>query len=86
MGPDKLANWARSFGIGEDNTLQIDHAVGIAPTKNWKLRTEGNICTTGDSYNMAIGQGYLLATPLEMANIAATIANGGTLYEPQITG
>ncbi len=84
MGPDKLANWASLFGIGEDNTLQIDHAVGIAPTKNWKLRNVGEIWTTGDSYNMAIGQGYLLATPLEMANVAATIANGGTLYEPQI--
>lgn len=84
MGPDKLANWASLFGIGEDNTLQIDHAVGIAPTKNWKLRNVGEIWTTGDSYNMAIGQGYILATPLEMANVAATIANGGTLYEPQI--
>jgi penicillin-binding protein 2 len=84
LGPDKLAQWATLFGIGEDNTLQIDHAIGIAPTKNWKLRNVGEIWTTGDSYNMSIGQGYLLSTPLEMANATAAIANGGTLFEPQI--
>jgi penicillin-binding protein 2 len=58
--------------------------VGIAPTKNWKLRNIGEVWSTGDSYNASIGQGYVLATPLEMANVTAVIANGGTLYHPQI--
>ncbi len=84
MGPDKLAQWAQEFGIGEKTELNIDYSVGIAPTKNWKLRNIGEIWTTGDSYNAAIGQGYVLATPLEMANATAAIANGGTLYHPQI--
>jgi penicillin-binding protein 2 len=84
LGPDKLANWARTFGIGEDTGLEIDYDVGNAPTRNYKLRTVGEVWTTGDSYNAAIGQGYVLATPLEMANATAAIANGGTLYRPQI--
>ncbi|PJF47478.1 MAG: penicillin-binding protein 2 [Candidatus Thermofonsia Clade 3 bacterium] len=84
MGPDKLAQWAQEFGIGETTELNIDYSVGIAPTKNWKLRNIGEVWSTGDSYNAAIGQGYVLATPLEMANVTAAIANGGTLYHPQI--
>lgn len=84
MGPDKLAQWALEFGIGEKNGLEIDYDVGIAPTKNWKLRNIGEVWSTGDSYNAAIGQGYVLATPLEMANVTAVIANGGTLYQPRI--
>lgn len=84
MGPDKLAQWAQEFGIGELTELNIDYSVGVAPTKNWKLRNIGEVWSTGDSYNASIGQGYVLATPLEMANVTAVIANGGTLYHPQI--
>ncbi len=85
LGPDKLADWARAFGIGAQYpNIGIPYFAGFAPKKVDKLRSVGEVWTTGDSYNYAIGQGYLLATPLEMANIAATIANGGTLYEPQI--
>ncbi|MDW8352106.1 MAG: penicillin-binding protein 2 [Anaerolineae bacterium] len=84
MGPDKLAQWAQEFGIGERTELNIDYSVGIAPTQNWKLRNIGEVWSTGDSYNASIGQGYVLATPLEMANVTAVIANGGTLYHPQI--
>lgn len=85
LGPDKLADWARMFGIGETYPdLGIDYAPGTTPKKVDKLRTVGEVWTTGDSYNAAIGQGYVLATPLEMANLTAAIANGGTLYQPQI--
>jgi penicillin-binding protein 2 len=56
----------------------------MVPTPLWKRNTYGEVWTTGDSYNMAIGQGFLGATPLEMANVVAVIANGGTLYQPQI--
>jgi penicillin-binding protein 2 len=85
MGPDKLADWATEFGIGEANPLLgIDSTPGVAFKENDKLRRIGEVWTTGDSYNVAIGQGFVLATPLEMADIAATVANGGTLYEPQI--
>jgi penicillin-binding protein 2 len=84
MGPDKLAQWATTFGIGEENPLEIGGGSGFAPTSSWKRNTFGEVWTTGDSYNAAIGQGFMLATPLEMANVMAAIANGGTLYRPQV--
>ncbi len=84
MGPDKLAQWAQTFGISETNKLEIGGGHGFAPTPAWKRNTYGDIWTTGDSYNFAIGQGFMGATPLEMANVIAAIANGGTLYQPQI--
>jgi penicillin-binding protein 2 len=84
-GVDRLADWSRLFGIGEEYpNLGIDYTPGFAYKETDKLRRIGEVWTRGDDYNIAIGQGFLLATPLEMANIAATIANGGTLYEPQI--
>ncbi|MBX7212460.1 MAG: penicillin-binding protein 2 [Thermoflexales bacterium] len=85
MGPDKLAAWAKVFGIGDpESRLELSRVRGFAPTAAWKRSTYGEVWTVGDSYNVAIGQGYLVATPLEMANMMAAIANGGTLYKPQI--
>ncbi len=84
MGPDLLAKWTNQFGIGEANKLQLAYITGIAPTPNYLQRTFGVPWFTGDSYNAAIGQGYVAATPLEMANVIAAVANGGTLYDPQI--
>ena len=57
---------------------------GIVPDPQWKLDTVGDFWATGDAINLAIGQGYLLATPLQMANAYAAIANGGTLLQPFI--
>ena len=84
MGPDLLAKWANEFGIGEENQLKLAYVTGVAPTPNYLQRTFGVPWFTGDSYNAAIGQGYVAATPLEMANVIAAIGNGGTLYNPQI--
>ncbi|MCS7061605.1 MAG: penicillin-binding protein 2 [Anaerolineae bacterium] len=84
MGPDKLAKWMGIFGIGEPSGLEIGFGRGFAPTPAWKRNTFGDVWTTGDSYNMSIGQGYVLATPLEMARVVAAIANDGVLMQAQI--
>ena len=54
------------------------------PTTKWKRLNYGESWTTGDTYNLAIGQGFVLTTPLQMLNATCAVANGGTLYRPQI--
>jgi penicillin-binding protein 2 len=56
----------------------------LVPDPDWKRRTVRETWTTGNTYNLAIGQGDLLATPLHMANALAVVANGGTLLNPQV--
>ena len=85
VGPLALAEWAREFGF--DNPTGIDLAGevgGLIPDPALKQRTFGEPWVDGDTYNFAIGQGFVAATPLQMAVATATIANGGTIYEPQI--
>ena len=54
------------------------------PTPKWKRINYSESWVTGDTYNMSIGQGFVLATPIQMLNATAAIANGGFLYRPQI--
>ncbi|HEX6507720.1 MAG TPA: penicillin-binding protein 2 [Chloroflexota bacterium] len=90
VGPTRLAHYARLFGLGSSTNLEIPDASGLVPDPAWyshqglPLRNPGDTWHIGDTYNMAIGQGFNLATPLQMANATATIANGGTLYQPHI--
>jgi penicillin-binding protein 2 len=61
-------------------------APGLVPTVKWKRINYSESWVTGDTYNMSIGQGFVLTTPLQVLNSAAAVANGGTLYRPQIVG
>jgi len=85
----RLGRYARAFGLGEKTGIDLSgEAPGLVPDNAWKLRQSWNVLgipwVTGDTYNMAIGQGYVLATPLQVLNMGVVIANGGTLYRPQI--
>lgn len=82
---DRLAEYARLFGYGEPTGINLpgEHG-GLIPSDQWKRLTYGEGWFTGDTYNMAIGQGFVLATPLQVVNATAAIANGGTLYRPQL--
>lgn len=85
LGQDRLSAYARLFGLGELSGIDLPgEAKGLVPDPTWKRKTIGDIWTTGDTYNMAIGQGYVLATPLQVANYTAIVANGGTWYKPQL--
>jgi penicillin-binding protein 2 len=76
---------AREFGLGRPTGIQgVAEAAGLIPDPEWKLTNIGDGWATGDAVNMAIGQGYVQVTPLQMANIAAAIANGGVLYQPSL--
>jgi penicillin-binding protein 2 len=85
IGSDALGDWAEAFGIGQEyDSLGVPYSVGFPASQLRIQRRAGGVWTQGDSYNASIGQGKILATPLEMANVTAVIANGGTLYSPQV--
>jgi penicillin-binding protein 2 len=80
-----LPNMAKAFGLGKETGLpELYELPGIVPDPDWKLTNVGDFWARGDAINLAIGQGYLVATPLQMANAYAAIANGGTLYQPHL--
>ncbi len=83
--PNVLPNVARSFGLGQPTGIVGVHdSSGTLPDPAWKQRQFGQSWTAGDSVNLAIGQGYLLATPLQMANAYAALARGDALLSPSL--
>ncbi len=85
LGVDRLAKWSKLLGYGEPTGIDIPgEARGLVPTPSWKEETWSEGWLTGDSYNMAIGQGFVLSTPLQVANATNAIANGGRLLQPRL--
>jgi penicillin-binding protein 2 len=82
---DRLADWATRLGFASQSGIELPNETeGLVPTKAWKRRAYREDWFTGDTYNAAIGQGYVTATPLQVANLVATVANGGRLFKPQV--
>jgi penicillin-binding protein 2 len=85
VGMDRLAFWARQFGYGSPTGIDLpNEAKGLVPTQQWKMDTFGQPVYGGEVLQAGIGQGYDLATVLQVANAYAALANGGTLYRPQV--
>jgi penicillin-binding protein 2 len=85
VGSDVLPQMARSFGFGEPTGLVgMFEEGGLVPDPEWKANAIGEVWWVGDTINIAIGQGYLLVTPLQIARMMAAVANGGTLYRPYV--
>jgi penicillin-binding protein 2 len=85
LGVDRLAWYAKAFGLGEHTGVDLDHeSKGLIPTAAWKRKRTGIPWQRGETLSVAIGQGYNLVTPLQMAVLTAAVANGGVLYRPQI--
>ncbi len=85
LGIAKIKKYAELFGMG--NRLEIDlpgESSGFIPDKDWKKNKAGENWYIGDTYHVSIGQGYLTITPLQIAAATAAIANGGTLFKPQV--
>lgn len=77
--------YGSQFGFGRIQGIELPlESAGNLPTRAWKTRTQGEPWSTGDDYNLGIGQGFMTATPLQVAQMAAVIANGGFLYRPSI--
>jgi len=85
LDPDILPTYGTAFGIGENTELQeLPEEAGLMPDPTWKQETYLENWATGDTVNLAIGQGFLLTTPLQVARMVAAVANGGTLYRPYL--
>jgi penicillin-binding protein 2 len=85
LDPNLLPEYARLFGLGAPIGLGVTReAGGLVPDPDWKMAELGEAWFPGDSVNLAIGQGYLLVTPLQVAAMVAAVGNGGTLYRPQL--
>lgn len=84
LGVDRLAWYARAFGMGEPTGIDLDHeAAGLVPTAAWKKRKTGVAWQKGETLSVVIGQGFNLATPLQIAMMTAAVGNGGTRYLPR---
>jgi penicillin-binding protein 2 len=85
LGIDRIDTYLNDFGLGKETGIDIPgETSGFIPTADWKEQKYGTSWYPGDTYNISIGQGYMKATPLQLAMATAAIANGGTLYKPQI--
>jgi len=85
VGMDRIARVAQAFGLGQKTGLAINpEAPGRIPTRSWyALRYRGQF-RVGFTLNMAIGEGDVTVTPLQLAVAYSALANGGTLYQPQV--
>jgi penicillin-binding protein 2 len=85
LGVDRLAWYAKAFGLGSPTGIFLDQeAHGLIPTAAWKKKRTGIPWQKGETLSIAIGQGFNLATPLQMAVLAAAVGNGGNRYQPMI--
>jgi penicillin-binding protein 2 len=82
VGQDVLPQYARDCGLGSRTGIEVEENAGLVPDGAWKIQTKGEGWAPGDTVNLAIGQGELLVTPLQIANLLAAVGNGGTLHQP----
>lgn len=85
LGVDRISSYANEFGFGQSAQVDLpSQTVGFVPTPQWKERKFHEKWLGGDTMNMSIGQGYVLASPLQIADMAAMVVNGGTIYKPHL--
>ncbi len=85
LGVQRITDYAREFGFGSKTGIDLpNEADGFLPSKEWKEETKGERWYVGDTYHLAIGQGDLLVTPIQLAVGLAEIANGGKRITPYL--
>ncbi|HSC41391.1 MAG: penicillin-binding protein 2 [Betaproteobacteria bacterium] len=85
LGIDRIAKWANAFGLGEKTGIALDdERSGTIPSTEWKRKRYRQPWFPGETVSVAIGQGYVTVTPLQLANMMAAVANGGKLYRPYV--
>lgn len=86
MGHETLIDWTKKYGFGKATGIELAHEedTGLVPSDAWKRKWIEEEWFQGDTINMSIGQGFMLATPLQIANMFAVPANGGDLVVPHL--
>ncbi len=85
LGVERIIKYMQYFGIAQKTGIDLfGEATGFAPSKDWKYATKGETWFVGDTYNLSIGQGDLLVTPLQVAVWTAAVANGGKVVQPHL--
>ncbi len=84
LGIDTFAKYMTAFGFGQPTGIGIEERVGVAPSREWKQERFKTPWYKGETIVSAIGQGYVSTTPLQVAMMTASIANGGTLLTPRL--
>ncbi len=85
LGVDRLAKYANMLGLGRPTGIEMEHErPGLIPTAAWKKKEKKQPWMEGETLSIAIGQGYDLVTPVQLALMTSVIANGGTLYKPTV--
>jgi len=85
IGPDGMAMWARNLGYGTLTGIEIPgEARGLIPDPEWKLSVKNERWYLGNSYHMSIGQGDVLVTPIQVAEVTSVFANEGTICAPHL--
>jgi len=85
LGVDRIYEYARQLGFSRPTGIELfGEMEGLLPSRMWKRMYKKENWYTGDTANLSIGQGYLLATPLQVVRMMACVANGGVLVEPHV--
>ena len=85
-GIDTIARYAKSLGFGTKTNLQVgDEKEGLIPNRAWKLRRWHVPWQEGETLSVAVGQSFVLITPIQMVRFVSTLFNGGVLFKPQVT-
>ena len=85
LGVDRISSFCSKAGFGKPSGIDLPHEKsGLIPTKEWKLKRFSEPWQKGEDLNLAIGQGYTLVTPLQVARYIAALINGGRLLKPQL--
>ena len=85
MGVDTIAAYAKQFGLGARTGIDLPgEKTGLVPSSEWKQRTQGEPWYPGETISVAIGQGFVTVTPLQMAKVISMIANNGIALQPHV--
>ena len=86
LGVDRIARYAHQLGLGQKTGLDLgNEKAGLIPSTEWKKKRYGVPWQGGETVSTAIGQSFVLATPLQIATFASAVFNGGHVYRPQLT-